>query len=203
MHDDPLFQYERELLEQGHMLIAGVDEAGRGPLAGPVVAAAVILPSDFFCKDLNDSKKLTASLREKIFTKIVDDDRVDYGVGIIDSEKIDKLNILQATFEAMRTALSQLTQIPEYVLVDGKMQIPDIETVQRAIVRGDSLSGSIAAASIIAKVTRDSMMHDFHQQYPKYGFNKHKGYGTRQHMEMLAIHGTCPIHRKSFAPCKG
>jgi ribonuclease HII len=203
MHDDPLFQYERELFGQGHTLIAGVDEAGRGPLAGPVVAAAVILPVDFFCEDLNDSKKLTASLRDEIFTRLVEDEEVDYGVGVVGSVQIDELNILGATFEAMRNALGQLTQNPEYVLVDGKMRIPGVEIRQRAIVRGDSLSGSIAAGSIIAKVTRDRMMEDFHQQYPEYGFDKHKGYGTRRHMEMLETHGTCPIHRKSFAPCRG
>lgn len=203
MDGDPLFKYESELFKQGHALVAGVDEAGRGPLAGPVVAGAVILPADFFCEGLNDSKKLTAALRDKIFTRLVDDDRVDYGVGIVGSGQIDQLNILGATFEAMRNALSQLKQNPEYVLVDGKMQIPDVEIRQRAIVGGDGLSGSIAAASIIAKVTRDRMMQDFHRQYPEYGFDRHKGYGTRQHMAMLETHGTCPIHRKSFAPCRG
>ena len=203
MHDDPLFQYERELFEEGYLLVAGVDEAGRGPLAGPVVAGAVILPADFFLEGLNDSKKLTAKLRDEIFTRLVEDERVDYGAGVVESGRIDELNILGATFEAMRNALGQLRQRPDYVLVDGKMRIPDIQIIQRAIVGGDGLSASIAAASIIAKVTRDRMMEDFHLQYPEYGFDRHKGYGTRQHMEMLQAHGPCPIHRKSFAPCRG
>jgi len=203
MQDNPLFEYERELSVKGYRVIAGVDEAGRGPLAGPVVAAAVILAPDFYCQELNDSKTLSASQREAIFSRLVEDRRVNHGTGIADSDRIDKLNILGATFEAMREALAQLAQTPELILVDGSMRIPGLHVDQRAIIKGDSLSATIAAASIIAKVTRDRLMHDYHRQFPEYGFDSHKGYATRQHMEMLEEHGPCPIHRRSFAPCRG
>jgi len=178
-------------------IVAGVDEAGRGPLAGPVVAAAVMLPAGHGISGIDDSKKLSAARREHLYTLICSQARV--GVGIVSEAVIDEINILQATFSAMRSAIAQLTPVPALILVDGNLQIPDCPFPQRAIVGGDATEESIAAASIVAKVTRDRMMIEFHAQYPDYNFAKHKGYGTLEHRKAIQQFGLSPIHRKSFA----
>jgi ribonuclease HII len=200
------FKHERELLTQGMVLIAGVDEAGRGPLAGPVVAAAAMLPVEWMqnglphpLRGLNDSKQLTAEQREKYFAALTGDPALRFGVGIVDWSVIDTINILQATHRAMNEALAQLQPPPEHALVDG-LRVRSLRFAQTPIVDGDCKSYSIAAASVIAKVTRDRLMLQYHQQYPVYGFAEHKGYGTPQHLAALAKHGPCPIHRRSFAP---
>jgi ribonuclease HII len=188
--------YENELWQSGYRHVCGVDEAGRGPLAGPVVAAAVILPQDFWLATINDSKKISESLREKLFDEIYQT-AVAVGVGIVSPEEIDRINILQATLSAMRTAIESLTVQPDVVLVDGR-DVPRASVPCKAIVKGDSLSLTIAAASIIAKVTRDRIMQQYDSQYPQYGFARHKGYGTRDHRERIMRFGACPIHRQSF-----
>lgn len=189
---------ERALHREGYQHIAGVDEAGRGPLAGPVVAAAVILPVDCVVPGVTDSKQLTPNQRERLFDDI---QRASTAVKVscISNTVIDEVNILQATLLAMQNAVEQLLPPPDYVLVDGT-QLPAISTPSQALPKGDSLSQPIAAASIIAKVTRDRMMADFDELYPQYGFRRHKGYGTMQHREAIARHGPCPIHRRSFKP---
>lgn len=176
--------------------IAGIDEAGRGPLAGPVVAGAVILPADCEILYLNDSKKLSASRREQLFDEI-NDKAVACGVGIVSAGRIDEINILQATYEAMREALADMGKEPGMVLVDA-VTIPGIPYKQTGIIKGDACSVSIAAASIIAKVTRDRIMVDIDQMYPEYGFASHKGYGSKAHIEAIKKHGPCPLHRRSF-----
>lgn len=176
--------------------ICGIDEAGRGPLSGPVVAAAVILPKDCEILFLNDSKKLSEKKRELLFTEIKEK-AVSYGVGIVGPGRIDEINILQATYEAMRTAVSQLKVTPDILLNDA-VTIPGIEIMQVPIVKGDAKSISIAAASILAKVTRDHMMAEYDTLYPEYGFAKHKGYGTAVHIQAIKDYGPCPIHRRSF-----
>ena len=176
--------------------IAGVDEAGRGPLAGPVVAGAVILPVDCEILYLNDSKKLSAAKREQLFDEI-NDKAVACGVGIVSAGRIDEINILQATYEAMREALADMGKEPGMVLVDA-VTIPKIPYRQTGIIKGDACSISIAAASIIAKVTRDRIMVDFDQMYPEYGFASHKGYGSKAHIEAIKKYGPCPLHRRSF-----
>jgi ribonuclease HII len=200
------FKYERELLTQGLALIAGVDEAGRGPLAGPVVAAAVVFPRDWLqdglprrLYGLNDSKQLTPEEREGYFGLLTTDAQVRFGVGIVAVEVIDTINILQATHRAMTEALAQLQPAPEHTLIDG-LAVGAIRLPQTPIIDGDCKSYSIAAASVIAKVTRDRIMLEYHQQYPLYGFAEHKGYATPQHLAALNQHGPCPIHRRSFAP---
>ncbi len=193
--------FEKRLRAEGFLNIAGIDEAGRGPLAGPVVAAACILPENSLFEHLNDSKQLTPEEREILFTQITSFPGVIFGIGIMDVETIDRVNILQATFLAMRKALESLELQPDYLLIDGN-QLPHFEIPKEAIVEGDSLSISIAAASIIAKVTRDRLMVELDAQYPGYGFKKHKGYATDQHLEAIALHGPCAIHRKSFNPVK-
>lgn len=187
----------RELLLQagGARLVAGVDEAGRGPLAGPVVAAAVILPPDRFLPGVNDSKQLSESERELLYAEITD--VCDYGVGIAGPEEIDNVNILQATYLAMQRALSRLRQSPHFVLADA-VTIPAIPFPQEGIIGGDALCACIAAASIVAKVTRDRLMRQCDSLYPQYGFASHKGYGTPDHLEALRLYGPCPIHRQSF-----
>ncbi|MDR2693341.1 MAG: ribonuclease HII [Chitinispirillales bacterium] len=178
--------------------IAGIDEAGRGPLAGPVVAAAVILDLNCPIDGVNDSKKLTAAKRDRLFELITGTAKA-YGVGVADQREIDGVNILQATFLAMRRALEGVGGQYDLLLVDGNRHIAGISRErQRTIVGGDALSASIAAASIIAKVTRDRMMDGYHERYPRYDFAKHKGYGTKRHIEMIKMHGLCEIHRKSF-----
>ena len=200
--------FEREVWQQGVRLVAGVDEAGRGPLAGPVVAAAVVFPHhwrefgfDERLRDLNDSKQLTETQREKFFTILTSLPEVRCGISIVDAVTIDRINILQATHRAMNEALAQLQPQPEHVLVDGK-PVKTMTLPHTALVKGDSLSYSIAAASVLAKVTRDRMMLEYDEQFPGYGFAEHKGYGTPQHLAAIAGLGPCPIHRRSFAPLK-
>jgi len=178
---------------------AGVDEAGRGPLAGPVVAAAVILPKNHTIVGLIDSKKLTAKKREKLYNEIIKVS--DYGIGIVSHRTIDKINILQATFKAMRKAILNLNQKPDKILVDG-YAIPDKTIKNEGIIGGDNLIECISAASILAKVIRDEIMVDIDKLFPEYGFAKHKGYGTKMHMESIKINKASPIHRKSFRPVK-
>lgn len=195
----PDLDLERQFQGEGYPVIAGIDEAGRGPLAGPVVAAAVILPADFSHPTLNDSKQLTAPRREALYGEITSHAGITWASAAVEPEEIDRINILQATYLAMRTAVIALSRMPDAVLIDGK-PVPRFPLPHRGVVKGDSLSLSIAAASIIAKVERDRIMCDFAETYPAYGFEKHKGYGTRKHLESLKIHGPCPIHRRSFAP---
>ena len=180
-------------------IIAGVDEAGRGPLAGPVVAAAVILPKNHSIEGLIDSKKLTAKKREKLYKEITN--ICDYGIGIVSHRTIDKINVLQATFKAMRVAISNLKQKPDNTLIDG-YGLPDQVIKNEGVIGGDNLIECISAASIIAKVTRDELMLKIDDIFPEYGFAKHKGYGTKAHMENLNIYKACPIHRKTFSPVK-
>lgn len=179
-----------------YQLICGIDEAGRGPLAGPVVAGACILPKDAEILYLNDSKKLSEKKREELFVEIKEK-AVSWAVGIIDNQTIDDINILQATYKAMRTAVSQLNTEPELLLVDA-VTIPDTSIKQVGIIKGDAKSVSIAAASILAKVTRDHLMIEYDAMYPEYGFAKHKGYGTAQHIAAIREFGLTPIHRRSF-----
>ena len=202
------FRYERELLAHGCGEIAGVDEAGRGPLAGPVVAAAVIFPRAWILDGLpralwglNDSKQLLPEERDVYFTKLIGCPEVRYAIAWSDNTLIDAINILQATFRAMNDALAQLTPAPVHVLVDGN-QRSSVHWEQTPIVDGDAKSYSIAAASVLAKVTRDRMMVEFDRQWPMYAFAEHKGYGTEKHLAALAEHGPCPLHRKSFAPIR-
>ena len=176
--------------------ICGIDEAGRGPLPGPVVAAAAVLPKDCQIFYLNDSKKLSEKKRDLLFDEIKEK-AVAYGIGIVSPQVIDEINILQATYEAMRQAISQLNVIPEILLNDA-VTIPGVDIMQVPIVKGDAKSVSIAAASILAKVTRDRMMMEYDQIYPEYGFAKHKGYGTAAHIAALKEYGPCPIHRRTF-----
>lgn len=180
--------------------IGGIDEAGRGPLAGPVVAACCILPKDVEILYLNDSKKVTPNRREVLFPEIKEK-AIAFGIGIVDAEEIDRVNILQADYEAMRIAIREveekLHKEPELLLNDA-VTIPDVSIEQIPIIKGDAKSVSIAAASILAKVTRDHMMLQYDEEYPQYGFAKHKGYGTREHIEALKKYGPCPIHRRSF-----
>lgn len=176
--------------------ICGIDEAGRGPLVGPVVAAAAVLPKDCQILYLNDSKKLSEKKRDLLFDEIKEK-AVTYGVGIVSPQVIDEINILQATYEAMRQAISQLKVTPEILLNDA-VTIPGVDIMQVPIIKGDAKSVSIAAASILAKVTRDRMMAEYDQIYPEYGFAKHKGYGTAAHIAALKEYGPCPIHRRTF-----
>lgn len=176
--------------------VAGIDEAGRGPLAGPVVAAAVILPKDIFLPFLNDSKKVTEKRRDVLFDQIKQE-AIAYGIGIASNALIDEINILQATYEAMREAISKLNKTPDILLVDA-VHIPNISLKQVGIVKGDAKSVNIAAASILAKVTRDRLMLEYDKIYPEYGFASNKGYGTAKHIEALKAYGACDIHRRSF-----
>lgn len=176
--------------------VAGIDEAGRGPLAGPVVAAAVILPKDIFLPFLNDSKKVTEKRRDVLFDQIKQE-AIAYGIGIASNALIDEINILQATYEAMREAVSKLSKTPDILLVDA-VHIPNISLKQVGIVKGDAKSVNIAAASILAKVTRDRLMLEYDKIYPEYGFASNKGYGTAKHIEALKACGACDIHRRSF-----
>jgi ribonuclease HII len=193
------FRYEKRLRTTGVARIAGIDEVGRGALAGPVVAAAVILPEKFRHRRLNDSKQLAPELREEIYSDLVSNPEVRWTVGIIDSIEIDRINILRASHQAMRLAITALTGPPEHVLIDGLPVIP-FPFPQTAIIDGDCISLSIAAASVIAKVTRDRMMRDFCAEFPQYCFDQHKGYGTELHLLKLHEFGPCPIHRRSFEP---
>jgi ribonuclease HII len=192
---------ETEARQQGHASICGVDEAGRGPWAGPVVAAAVILPEGFGHSDLNDSKRVPPSLRAKVAAALQADSAVVWAIGIADVKEIDSLNILQATFLAMKRAVAGLQEKPHCALIDGR-DCPDLGCRGRAVIGGDGLSPSIAAASILAKEHRDGLMREWAHQYPEYAFETHKGYGTALHQEKLKHHGPCPIHRRSFAPIR-
>lgn len=191
-----LWAYERAAFADGYKLVCGVDEAGRGPLAGPVCAAAVILPPDCAIEGLNDSKKLTDKRRRALYDVIVEQ-AVAYGIAFASHQEIDEFNILQATFLAMRRAASQLAVQPELVLVDGNRD-PQLGLPSQTIVKGDSLSASIAAASILAKVTRDRWMEELDAKYPQYGFAIHKGYGTKRHYAALTEFGPCEEHRQTF-----
>jgi ribonuclease HII len=193
------FRYEKKLRALGVVRIAGIDEAGRGALAGPVVAAAVILPEKFRHRKLKDSKQLLPELREQIYDQLVSREDIFWSVGTIDSIEIDQINILRATHKAMRLALDGLTAIPEHVLIDG-LPVSPFPLPQTAIIDGDCISLSIAAASVIAKVTRDRLMREFCGRFPEYCFGQHKGYGTELHLVKLHEHGPCPIHRRSFEP---
>ena len=202
---------EDELRGQGYRLIAGVDEVGRGPLAGPVVAAAVVLPEDFDVLGIDDSKKLSEKRREELYD-VITERAVSYGIGMADEGVIDEINILQATKLAMKRALAELSEklaggtacgagrdgkAPDYVIFDA-MEIEGLKAPQEGVIKGDSKVLAVAAASIVAKVTRDRMMAEYARQYPGYGFEKNKGYGTKQHYDGIATHGICPIHRKTF-----
>ncbi len=188
--------YERELRDRGVRYIAGIDEVGRGPLAGPVVAAAVILPEDFDVLGVNDSKKLSEKRREELFIKIKEK-AIAWAIGMADNRIIDEINILQATKQAMREAVGNLEVEPEHLLIDA-VKLEDVEIPQTSIIKGDEKSLSVAAASILAKVTRDHMMVDYANEFPGYAFEKNKGYGTKAHYEGLRAQGLCPIHRKTF-----
>lgn len=195
-----LFYFERKKRAKGFRQIAGVDEAGRGPLAGPVVAAAVVLSPEVELPGVTDSKKLTPAKRDLLFGEI-NKKALAVGVGIAEAEEIDGINILQATLRAMERAVAKLSVRPDCILIDGISKI-NTDIPQETIKKGDSLSLSIASASIIAKVTRDRMMKEHHERHPAYGFDSHKGYGSRVHMEAIAKHGPTPIHRKTFAGVK-
>jgi ribonuclease HII len=202
------FLFERELLARGFTHVAGVDEAGRGPLAGPVVAAVAVLPAAWVrdglpreLKGLNDSKQLTEVQREDYCAFLNSSANVPRAVACVDAAEIDRINILQATHRAMKLAVSQLTVQAGHLLVDGR-PVPALGGEQTALVRGDARSYSIAAASVLAKVTRDRLMLEFDRLYPAYGFAAHKGYGTPEHLRRLAANGPCPIHRRSFAPIR-
>lgn len=193
--------FENKLREKGYNNIAGVDEVGRGPLAGPVVAAACIIPKGVLIEGIDDSKKIESSKREEVFQRIINHPKVSYSVGIVDNKVIDQINILQASFLAMKQAIRKLLIKPDFLLFDGN-QYPMTSIPSNAIVKGDSLSISIAAASIIAKQTRDKIMEEYHIKWPHFGFDQHKGYATEKHRNAIVKHGPCEIHRRSFDPIK-
>jgi len=198
---DSLLAMELQIRSLGYRFVAGIDEAGRGPLAGPVVAAACIMPEGLLIAGIDDSKKLTAAVRNTIYRQLTDDPRISFGVGIVLPSDIDRLNIFQATVQAMMQAVANLQQTPDYLLVDGlKLAHPSLPA--QKVIGGDRRCYSIAAASIIAKETRDRLMLEIHETWPAYGFDKHKGYGTPYHLEALQKHGPTPIHRRSFEPVK-
>ncbi len=190
-------EYEEELNSKGINLIAGVDEVGRGPLIGSVVAAAVILPSGFYMSEINDSKKLSEKKREELYP-IIMEKAISVGIGVVDSETIDKVNILNATKMAMKMAINNLSVKPEHVLIDAVKL--DIDIPYTAIIKGDAKSESIAAASIVAKVYRDNMMKELDKEYPMYDFKSNKGYGTKKHIEAIKKYGVLKEHRKTFKP---
>lgn len=191
--------HERELRASGYTVVAGLDEVGRGPLAGPVCAAAAVLPDDFDHAVLNDSKKLNGRQRERIYAELTQNPGVRWCCAMVEVEEIDRINILQATWMAMRRAVDGLPVRADAALIDGR-PVKNFPIHHRALVGGDGLSFSIAAASVIAKVTRDRLMRELALQHPEYGFDDHKGYGTPRHLEALRRHGPCPVHRRSFAP---
>ena len=195
-----MYVYERAAMQRGHLLVAGVDEAGRGPLAGPVTVAAVILPEDFYPRHLNDSKKLSPILREQLFSEITEH-AIAYRVEIVDAAVIDRINILEATRMGMYQALKALSPSPDAALIDA-VELPQLSISAQSIIKGDAKSASIAAASILAKVTRDRLMAAYDLEYPGYGFAKHKGYGTAEHLAAMQRLGVCPLHRRSFQPIR-
>ena len=196
MSEINLWEIENSIYAEGYQMICGVDEAGRGPLAGPVCAAAVILPKDLVLPGLNDSKKLTDRKRRELFP-IIKEQAVAYGIGLASHEEIDQINILQATYLAMERAIAQLEGKADFALIDGN-RAKDFGLPVRTVIKGDSLSASIAAASVLAKVTRDDIMLEMAEKYPEYGFEVHKGYGTKAHYEALRAHGHSEIHRMTF-----
>ncbi len=191
-----IYQYDESLRKKGFSRIAGIDEAGRGTLAGPVVAAAVVLQEGIKIAGLRDSKKVPEKEREILFYKI-QGSSTDIGIGIVGHEEIDKLNIIRATRLSMQLAVKDLSKPPDILIIDA-VSLPSIPIKQLSPIKGESISASVAAASIIAKFVRDKIMIDYHRQYPKYNFKKHKGYSTMEHLEMLRLYGPCPIHRKTF-----
>ncbi len=191
-----IYRYDESLRRKGFKRIAGIDEAGRGPLAGPVVASAVVMPPMKKIEGLRDSKKVAAKERESLFFEILSC-CLDVGIGIIEADEIDRINILRATMRAMEEAVKDLSTEPDLLLIDA-LNVPGIHIKQISPIKGESVSASIAAASIIAKVVRDRLMRQYHQVYPEYGFEKHKGYCTKEHIENLLNYGPCQIHRKSF-----
>jgi ribonuclease HII len=197
----PSFQFEEKLRKEGHHVLAGIDEAGRGPLAGPVVAAACILPYGLSFSGVNDSKKLKHSERERLFDEITAHPEVIWASALMDHDVIDQVNIYQATILAMIQAVDSLQFKPDYLLVDG-LKLPHPVIPCQKIIKGDQLSQSIATASILAKVVRDRLMEKYDKEYPEYGFSRHKGYGTRAHIQALKDFGPSPIHRKTFGPVK-
>ncbi len=188
--------FEIEAYNNGYNLIAGIDEAGRGPLAGPVVAAAVILPKGACIPSIDDSKKLSEKKREQLYN-VITKEAISIGTGIVDEKTIDEINILQASIRAMKIAIEKLSVMPDFILSDA-VSLADLNIPQKAIIKGDSKSISIAAASIIAKVTRDRLMYEYHKKFPTYNFAFNKGYGTEEHLKMLKKYGPCEIHRRSF-----
>lgn len=200
VNEKNLLSYEQELYEKGIKLIAGTDEVGRGPLVGPVVAAAVILPENYYLEGLDDSKKLTEKKREKYYD-IIYKDAISIGIGIVDAKTIDEINILEASRLAMKKAIEDLKIKPEYILSDA-MKLDNQSIPYKDIIHGDALSESIAAASVIAKVTRDRMMYDLDKEHPEYGFAKHKGYPTKLHLENLKKYGVLDNYRFSYKPVK-
>lgn len=196
MSEVNMWQFEDEVTAKGYKFICGVDEAGRGPLAGPVCAAAVILPQHIEIPGLNDSKKLTDKKRRELFP-VICEKALAYGIAFSDEKEIDEINILQATYLAMQRAVEKLSVKPDYILVDGN-KIPEFGIPADYVIKGDSLSASIAAASVLAKVTRDDLMLEMAREYPQYAFEIHKGYGTKAHYAALTEYGPCPIHRLTF-----
>ena len=192
-----LKQMEKELYQKGFQTIAGIDEAGRGPLAGPVVVAGVIMPKDSMIEGVNDSKKVSEKKREKLYDIILEE-AIDYGVGIVDQKEIDKINILNATKKALHLSVESLKIKPQLILVDALTGIDTCNIPYKSIIKGDATCYNISAASIIAKVTRDRIIREWDEVYPQYGFAKHKGYGTAQHIQAIREYGPCPLHRKSF-----
>ena len=186
-------------MARGHRVIAGVDEAGRGPLAGPVAAAAVVLPAAFACPELDDSKRLSAAKRERLFQELTVHPEVIWSVALVDVDEIESLNILGATHEAMRRAVSGLRAKVDFCLIDG-LPVKSFGWPHQGVVGGDGKSLSVAAASVIAKVSRDRRMEELAREFPEYGFQRHKGYGTKEHLEALRLHGPCRIHRRTFQP---
>ncbi len=195
-----LVEIEKKAEKAGYRRIAGVDEAGRGPLAGPVVAAACFLKTPCFFAGINDSKLLAPVKRRKLFEELTHHPALVYGVGVVDAQLIDEINILQATLRAMGQAVLALPEVPDYILVDGNVGLKVGSIPFETVIKGDRRSQLIAAASIIAKETRDALMREYHALYPVYGFDQHKGYGTQRHRTALKEFGPCPIHRKTFAP---
>ncbi|MCI9063447.1 MAG: ribonuclease HII [Clostridia bacterium] len=192
-----LKQMDKEFFNMGMEYVCGIDEAGRGPLAGPVVVASVIMPKDSMLEWVNDSKKVTEKRREILYDKILEE-AISYGIGIIDQEEIDEINILQATKKGLTKAVSSMNKKPDIILVDALKGIDTLGIPYKSIIKGDANSYSIAAASIIAKVTRDRIMKEWDKVYPEYGFAGHKGYGTAKHIQAIKEYGLCPIHRRSF-----
>jgi ribonuclease HII len=195
-----MMRYERQAYRKGHQIIAGLDEAGRGPLAGPVVAAAVILPPDFFVAGINDSKQISVTKRGRLAAKIKQQ-AIDWAVASVYPSRLDEINILNAAREAMCQCIHHLSVRPDYLLIDA-LRLHDLEIEQMSLIKGDCLSASIACASILAKVERDMAMEGFDRLYPGYGLAKHKGYATREHIEALHRLGPCAVHRRSFDPIK-